>query len=61
MPPKDVDSLKDDVAAVNSSQEQKALPSGVEAGPTTDELDEMNASALPPSFDKTPEIAAFTQ
>lgn len=37
------------------------MPSEVETGPTTDELEEVNASALPRQLAETPEVAAFTQ
>lgn len=37
------------------------MPSEVEAGPTTDELEEMNASALPLQLEETPENVTVTQ
>lgn len=37
------------------------MPSEVEAGPATDELEEMNASALPPQLEETPENVTLTK
>lgn len=51
---------RDEVTAVDPSQEQEVTPSQVEAVPASGGVDELNAGAVPPQLERTIELFTFT-